>query len=345
MERDTVTGRQGFFLLFLFLLGNLVTAAGAKGIQSGWTVLLLSAGLALPVLTLFLRASGGRPAGRVFPETLGPRLGTAVTAVYCGIAVLMAGDSMRLFADFIVINDLNDAGAWGNTALLALVVLLLLFCDLRGLGKAAWAIQPPVTAMLFASLLLTASKMDPAGLLPLFDLDAETYCRGIVGTLGGTLMPTLFPVLLLNGAAPAGWKKQARWAGAGALLLLALLTLRDGAVLGYPLAGMFRFPGFVAAGRLRHSEILISAAFVLSQPFRTALLLRYVQACLTTWRPAWRRGCPPVLLLLAAVSGALSWSSEQVHWRTGGEAVISLLLLAGPVAAVLAERRRKRRDA
>ncbi len=342
MERDGITGRQGFFLLFLFLLGNLVTAAGAKGIQSGWIVLLGCAGLALPVLTLFLRASGGRPAGQVFPEALGPRLGTAVTAIYCGIALLMAGDSMRLFADFIVINDLNDAGAWGNTALLALVVLLLLFCDLRGLGKAAWAIQPLVTALLLGSLLLTCSTMDPAMLLPLFDLDAGTCCRGIVGTLGSTLMPALFPVLLLNESAPTGWKRQVRAAGVGALVLLALLTLRDGAVLGFPLAEMFRFPGFAAAGRLRHSELLISAAFVLSQPFRTALLLRYVQDCLTVWRPAWRRGCPPVLLLLAAVSGVLSWSSEQVHWRTGGEAVIGLLLLAGPAAAVLAERRRRR---
>lgn len=345
MEHDTLTGRQGFFLLFLFLLGNLVTAAGAKGIQSGWTVLLGCAVLALPVLTLFLRASGGRPAGRVFPETLGPRLGTAVTAVYCGIAVLLAGDSMRLFADFIVINDLNDAGAWGNTALLALVVLLLLFCDLPGLGKAAWAIQPLAAALLLVSLLLTCSKMELSRLLPLFDLEPDTFCRGIVGTLGGTLMPALFPVLLLNGATPAGWKKQARWAGAAALSLLALLTLRDGAVLGYPLAEMFRFPGFMAAGRLRHSEMLISAAFVLVQPFRTTLLLRYVQACLTEWQPAWRHRCPPMLLLLAAVSGALSWSSEQVHWRTGGEATISLLLLVGPAAAVLAENRRRRRDA
>ena len=45
MDHSTITGRQGFFLLFLFFLGNLVTATGAKGMQGGWLLFLLLAGL------------------------------------------------------------------------------------------------------------------------------------------------------------------------------------------------------------------------------------------------------------------------------------------------------------
>ena len=111
MTRDELTPRQCYFLLFLFLLGNLVTAAGAKGTQSGWLLFLLLGGVSVPVYALFHRSMGDLPAGAVFPETLGRAIGGTVTVLYGVLAVLMAGDAMRLFADFIVINDLNDAGA------------------------------------------------------------------------------------------------------------------------------------------------------------------------------------------------------------------------------------------
>ena len=49
MERETITGRQGYFLLTLFFLGNLVTASGLKSIHSGWLLfLLLSLGFFVP---------------------------------------------------------------------------------------------------------------------------------------------------------------------------------------------------------------------------------------------------------------------------------------------------------
>ena len=72
---------------------------------------------------------------------------------YCILAILLAGDAIRLFANFIVINDLNDAGAWGNSALLTITVLLLLYCDLESQGKAAWVLSPISAFLLLICLL------------------------------------------------------------------------------------------------------------------------------------------------------------------------------------------------
>ena len=343
MDHSTITGRQGFFLLFLFFLGNLVTATGAKGMQGGWLLFLLLAGLSLPVLGLYFKAVGRRSTGRVFTEALGRYAGGILTLLYCALAVLLTGDAIRLFADFIVINDLNDAGAMGNAALLTVTVTLLLYSNLRSLGKAAWAIQPLTVALLLLSVCLTVGKMEPSRLLPLFAEDCETLVKGGLSSLGAVLTPVLFPIMVLDGAAPGNWSKQAYAAGVFACLLMAVLVLRDVMVLGYPAVSMFRFPGFTAAGVLRHSEILISAAFVLSQPFRAALCLRYVQECLTFWKPRWKSWYPPLLIALAALNGTFSWSSQPEQWHTGAEIAVILLLLAGPLAVIAAEKARSNR--
>lgn len=343
MERETITGRQGTFLLILFFLGNLVTASGLKSIHSGWLLFLLLGLLTVPLFRLYLRAAGRRQPGMLFVEPLGAKVGGVLTALYCALAILLAGDAIRLFADFIVVNDLNDAGAWGNSALLTITVLLLLYSDLQSLGKAAWVLSPLSVGLLLLSLGITASKMDLYRLLPLLDDDSMSLARGVVGSLGGVLAPAFYPIVSLSGSAPVSWRKNIYTAGIVSCLFLALLSLRDSAVVGYPTAGMFRFPFFASAAITRHSEILISAVFVVTQPFRTALCLRYVQACLTWWKPRWKPWYPPVLLGLSIISGALSWSSEQVRWRTGGELVVLLLLLAGPIAVIIADKVRKQK--
>lgn len=345
MARERITGRQGFFLLFLFFLGDLVTASGAKNIHGGWLLFFLLSILSIPLFSLYLHAVRRRQPGYIFLDSFGSKVGSAVTLLYCVLAILLAGDAIRLFADFIVINDLNDAGAWGNSALLTLTVLLLLYCDLNSQGKAAWALCPISVLLLLINFAVTIPQMETGRLMPLLTEDTETIVRGMLGSVGGLLAPAFFPIAVLSGAAPITWRKQVYTAGVSICLLMALLVLRSSTVLGYPTAELFRFPFFAAASVARHSEILISAVFVLSQPFRTALCLRYVQSCLCFWKPRWRLWYPPALLTLSIVSGVLSWSSEQVRWRTGGELAITLLLVAGPLAVIVVDKRRNKKGA
>ncbi len=334
MDRETLTPRQFFYLLCLFMLGNLVTAGGAKGVHSGWLLFLMLIPAALLTLWLFVNC-------RKYFDLLWPPLLVCFTLLYSALAVLLAGDSIRLFADFIVINDLNDAGAWANAGLMTVVVLLLLYCDEQSLGKLAWALLPLCVTLLLASVLLTAKAMEFRRLLPLFDAAPRQLGRGMIGTMAGVFAPAFFPIMASERTKNKVKTKAVFAAGSCISLILALLCLRDGAVLGYPAAEMFRFPGYQAAGTVRHSEILFSAVFVLAQPFRTALCLRYVQNTLVRWKPRWSLWYPPILLSLSVVSGILSWSSEQVRWRTAGELGMLGVLLAGSAAAWIVGQLRK----
>lgn len=342
MDRDGLTPRQCFFLLFLFLLGNLVTAAGAKGTQSGWLLFPVLGVLSMPVYWLFHQAAGCHSAGMVFTGALGRFAGGIFTGVYVVLSVLMAGDAMRLFADFIVINDLNDAGAWGNTAMLTLVVLLMLVCSLRGLGKAAWAVMPCAVALLLLSVAVTVGKADLHRLLPLFAEGEGVLARSFISSFAALTAASFFPIAVFGSGGTAEKRRAIYAAGISACLLMAVLSLRDAAVLGWPAVGRFRFPMFAAAATTRHSQILISSVFVLVQPFRAALCLRYAQTCLENRMPRLGRWYPPLLLGGAILSGSLSWSSEQVRWRTAGEAAVSVVLLLGPAAAVVAHRLKRR---
>ncbi len=327
MERNTLTGRQSYYLLCLFLLGNFVTAGGLKGIYSGWLLYLLLIPLVLAMLWLFSNLPKGP--------------GLVLQIVFCPLAILIAGDSIRLFADFIVINDLNDAGAWGNAGLMTVIVLFLLYCDLPGLGKAAWGLFPFCMILLAASVVLTADKMDLRRLLPLLDTDGQTVFRGVIGTLTGTAAPALFPVQSICRGSTRSGRRPVLLAGLTICVIMSVMCLRDSAVLGYPAAAMFRFPGYEAAGTTRHSEVLVSAVFVLTQPFRTALCLRYVQTCLTNWNPRYKALYPILLLSLSVMTSILTWSSERARWRTGGELAVLCLAILGPLATYLLHKLKK----
>ncbi len=331
MEENRLSGRQSTFLLCLFMFGNLVTAGGAKGVHSGWLLFLLLLPPTLLILLLFAQTSSYDPEkGNL--NILRKLMGLFFITVYSILAIFYAGDSIRLFADFIVINDLNDAGALGNTGLMTVIVLLLLYSDKRGLGKLGWSLLPLCMLLLFASIFATMGKLELQRLLPLFDTGRDAIARAMIGTVAGVVAPVFFPIMSFRGEIG---KRSALAAGIAVFVTMALLTARDGAVLGYPVAELFRFPSYQAAGVLRHSELLISAVFVLTQPFRTALCLRYVQSWLVCWKPRFQRWYPPMLLGLAVITGVLSWSGEQVRWRTQSELAVTALLLMGPLLVLL----------
>ena len=344
MNSERITNRQAFFLLFLFYLGNLITAVGAKGSQSAWLLLLILAALSIPVLYLYEKATMGNPGGAVFIRPFGKTAGGILTVLYGLLAIMMAGDAIRAFADFLVINDLNNAGAFGNSALLSVCALFLLYCSARSLGRSAWILFLPVVMLLGASLLFSIKDFQMQRLMPLFGEGRTVLFNNLTAGFAEGTAPAFFPIAALSGSAPKKWNRALFAAGITATMLLALLSLRDTAVLGASMVSMFRFPSFVAAATHRHSEVLLSAAFVLIQPFRAALCLRYAQECLLYWKPSLQRWYPPVLLSLAAFSSILSWSSQQVRWRTTGSLIVSFFLLAGPLTVVLKDYWDKRRS-
>lgn len=343
MENEGLTARQVFFMLTLFLTGNLVVNHGAKTLPTGWLAFLALAAAAAPLLLLYAAAAENCTAWEIFPAAFGKAAGGVMTALYCAFALLLAGDAVRTFSDFIVINDLNNAGPVGNSTILLAVSVLLLLCSMETIGKAAWLTQPLIALLMLVSLGLTLSGARLERALPLFAEGGERLLEGTAVSLARTLLPAVFPVFTVGGTVRGPWKKSAWRAGLVICLFLAVMSLRDTLVLGYPLMSVFRFPDYMAANTFHHSEVLVSTAFVLSQPFRVALCLRYVQECLVHWRPQGRFWYPAAL---AAAAGGLSCMDLQAlprSWRLPASGAAAAVLILPPLLALLLRRAKRRR--
>lgn len=343
MESEGLKLRQGYFILALFLTGNLAVNYGAKSLPTGWLVFLLLGALSIPLLLLYTAAAEQHTAWEIFPAALGKGVGSLLTLLYCAFALLVAGDTVRGFSDFIVVNDLNSAGTAGNSALLLTVSVLLLLCSMETVGKAAWLIQPTLALLMAVSLGLTLYGTDLHQVLPLFSEGMEEFWSGAAISLARTLLPAVFPIFTISGAIGRPWRKSACAAGVTICLFLALISLRDTLVLGFPMMSLFRFPDYIAATTHRHSEALVAAAFVLSQPFRVALCLRYVQECLAHWWPDGRHWYPLGLAGIAALTSLLDLEALPHVWRVATNIGAVVLLVLPPLAVLWVRRRRLRK--
>lgn len=344
MEHDRITPRQAYFLLALFLLGNFLTATGAKGKPTGWLSFVLMALLATPMLRMTLSLAGRDPAVEILTQSLGRGPGTAATVLLCLIAVFLAGDALSAFAGFIVANDLNNAGAVGNTLLLSGACLLLVCCGGGTLGRMAWLIQPWTVLLLLGSLALTAPYTKLESLLPLFTEGTAHFARATAVSFLTFFAPAVFLVFSLGGKVAGKWTGSAAGAGVLICILLALLTGRNAAVLGERAVQLFRFPSYVAANTSRHGEVLLSVVFVLVQPFRAAIFLRFVRECLVSWRPQGRGWYPFVLTALAAALCLTGWSRLESEWRVLEVSCASFIVLLVTFWAWLKKSCRKNRE-
>ena len=344
MEHDRITPRQAYFLLALFFLGNFLTATGAKGKPTGWLSFVLLALLAAPMLGMTLSLAGRDPAVEILTQSLGRGPGTAATVLLCLIAVFLAGDALSAVAGFIVANDLNNAGAVGNTLLLSGACLLLVCCGGGTLGRMAWLIQPWTVLLLLGSLALTAPYTKLESLLPLFTEGTAHFARATAVSFLTFFAPAVFLVFFLGGKVAGKWTGGAVGAGVLACVLLALLTGRNAPVLGERAGPLFRFPSYVAANTSRHGEVLLSVVFVLVQPFRAAIFLRFVRECLVSWRPQGRGWYPFVLTALAATLCLTGWSRLESGWRVPEGSCASFIVLLVIFWAWLKKSCRKNRE-
>ena len=154
------------------------------------------------------------------------------------------------------------------------------------------------------------------------------------------LPPVIYPLLAVSERGRVPVKKAALLAGPAAFLLLAVLHIRNIAVLGYPTVTIFRYPAYVAAGIRRHSEALVSSSFALCQVFFAAACLQFVTDRLENRvfrKPA--AGAAASCLAAFAVSFIPDGIGESLRLIFGA-AVLLLLLLADTVRLLHTRRNR-----
>ena len=148
--------------------------------------------------------------------------------------------------------------------------------------------------------------MDFGAILPIAEDGSKQIAKGVFTSIGFQVAPLVF--LIFSTARHSSTKKVEKAAAYGLLcacFLLMLAHLRNILILGYPSVSLFRFPNYVALTQINMGdlfqgmEIVMTQAFLLCQPIKSAMCLRFVQQMLTEFFPKTKPMWPIALPLLA----------------------------------------------
>ena len=98
--------------------------------------------------------------------------------------------------------------------------------------------------------------------------------------------------------------------------LLMLTHLRNLLILGYPAVSLYRFPNYIALTQIKMGnlfqgmEIVMTQAFLLCQPIKSAICLRFVQRVLIERFPSTRRVWSFVLPAIAGILTLLNYGNS-----------------------------------
>lgn len=314
LERGKTSPLRAFFLVALCVSGEMTSDSGAKGQPWGWLIFAAGAVLsALFVLAAFQKIQRIQAVSGVS------------AAMLCLSALIFCGRETRIFVRFLMVNELNSAGEWGNSLLMLGVLTVLTVLSGRELETLVWLTAPMVFACYAVSFCLTVPQADWSDLL-LSARTAEVSISPILHTLFAVLLPAVFPIACASSGNSLGKAPFALGASAGMLALCAM-SMRNLLVLGDPALRLFRYPSYSAANAFRHGEVLVLCICVLSQALRTGVFLRFMNTAVQDRFPG-SQPYLPLLLPLAAVGASriLIVSSETASMVGGGLILAALML-------------------
>lgn len=317
MNRDCVSARQIYVLLFAALLSPVVRAlpgwtAGTAG-RGAW----LTGLLALPVLVLaawvlrgLLKGGEAGLADR-FVQVLGPVLGKLLTIIYMVWALVLLSLEARLYGERMV------AAGTKNASLPALLVLLLALVLWMGRKKlAAFARAGEIFYLILAVTLgavlaFSVADFSPAYVLPVWVEDLPSAAAASLIPLG-VVLQGVFAAFLAGSVTPrpGDWARGVRWLAVGCAVL-SLLQFCVLAQLGPVLAAEMEVPFFQVArgvgvpGAFQRVESVVVALWLLSDLCMLGLLVFSLRAMArTVFGAQWEKWAAPAAAL-AALGGAL----------------------------------------
>ena len=340
-EKHPVTPLHVFFLAFIFMLQGLAPSDTADRLAEGWLVHLAVGILYVPTAELILHLVQNEESRRAFPCALGRRAGKAASAAAALYGAFLAGWAIRTFADFMTVNELNAAGRFGNTLLVGSAVFVLL-SGREVLFRTAWIFQPLIAGALLLSICVTLPRASLENFPPLRIENGPGLLQSVLKEILLLLPPIMYPLFAVPGRTRPAVRKAVYLAGVSACLLLAVIHIRNIAVLGYPTITIFRYPAYVAAGTGRHTEVLISSAFALCQVFYAAVCLRFTGDLAERYPVGKRVRISAISCLTAAAFSFITKDTFEWLRLAFGAMFLLLLLLAAAMRKVRAAREKRR---
>ncbi|MBQ2911887.1 MAG: GerAB/ArcD/ProY family transporter [Clostridia bacterium] len=269
-----LTARQAFCLYVLFILGSISTIGGTNEAGRDYDLSFLAGGAAGFLFNILYIKIGNN--GRIF------RIISTFATVY------IAAIAMSLFTMFISQMTLIATPNIIIAAFIAATVYIICRGGIVTQGRLASVIFPIVFLLITIASLASLQQSDFESLLPLLQ-------NGIKPLLDGSFTSFMFyfaegfsgVIAISMSAEKKDAKRGILWGTVFVTLFVAMIFIRNLAVLGWPFVGSLYFPSYTVASLVRlgdffqRMEVLISIVFILCKLMKIALLEEYVKITLS----------------------------------------------------------------
>lgn len=307
--KHPIEARQAAGLLLVVLTGWSLTMSAADG-RDGWIALLLAGALSLPLTAVCCLPAERVAAQRWFDL---PRMvfGATGSTVYLLLLSALAFWSLCMAVlDSVIFLRTVSGDIWPVWLLTAALLLCAACTAQNGVRRLVLWAQPVVWVAVLAlavSLLLSLRQLDGSQLFPVFQTDWPTLSMRSYLLLSAPFAEVFYAAAVLGGTQSRSIRSGLLRACVLASIVLALLYLRNIALLGAQGAQAVPYPSYTSASVLsfgesfQRGEALISGSLIVCAVARAALMLNFLSGSVC----AVGRFRPRAVVWCAAVAAAV----------------------------------------
>lgn len=331
MGKELVTQKQGIWLVFLYFIGTtVVLGSSTVAKQDSWISILLALAAAVPIYFVYgrlLRLYPGENIYDMFLTLFGKVFGRVLVALFTWYTFHLAVLVIRNFSEYLHIVALTETPQLPLIMLVTIISVWTIRWGMETLGKYALIAGPTLIFVLLLVTVLVFPEMQFSNLLPAFDHSIGEIGMGAFETFTFPFTEVVVFLCVFDSLKSNASPYRVFFVGAlvlgGGILMIA--TVRNIAVLGFPLLSTLSFPThttsrIIAIGDFfSRFEILISANFILSGFVKGSIgILGAVKglACLFGIKDN-KKLVLPVGLMVMALTGIIYGNfGEMMEWRT-----------------------------
>lgn len=358
MGKNLVTQKQAICMVFLYILGTtVVLGTSMKAEQDSWMSLLIAIVAVAPLLFAYGRLVRLYPGDNLYDMFLtlfGKVFGRVFVALFTWYTFHLGVLVIRNFSEYLHVVALTDTPQFPMVMLIIIISVWSIRSGIEIMGKYALLAAPTLIFVLLLVTALVFPEMQFSNLLPAFDHSIAEIGMGAFETFTFPFAETVVFLCVFDSLKTNASPYRVFFMGAlvlgGAILMIA--TVRNIAVLGFPLLSTLSFPTHTTARIIAigdffsRFEILISANFILSGFIKSCVcLLAAVKglACLFGVKDD-KKLVLPVGLMAMAVTGIIySGFGEMVEWIAVYKYYALPFEVAIPLITLIAAEIRRRR--
>ena len=356
--KKELTPKQFACISSLVIFGRLSLIGESSVGRDIWMIFLFAFLFGIPLLFMLSMLRDDATVTDIFYKSLGKILGNISFILLSLVAIIIAASGITVFSVFISATPVENSLTIPSIILMTTTIGILLQVSEGTLGRCGALIFPFVSILSVVSFVFAIKHFDYGAIFPILENGTNQLKKGISTSVGLQIAPLIF--LVLSSSLSVGYLKIRKALITGtflACLLLSLSHIRNLLILGYPSVSIFRFPNYISltqikmGGLFQGMEIVITQAFLLCLPIKSAICLRFIQRFLVEKKPSTKKIWPFVLPLTAGVLAMLNTGQSydkiisSVVFKVTLSAIMIIIPCIMAFSLIIKKRLRKKKTA